>query len=75
MFERSDLLQSLLKLQNISQLTIWQESKANFEKLPAIKLPSRLTDLEYIPMQGFLREMHAYKKINFENKQTWTLLP
>ena len=23
-------------------------------------------------MQGFLREMHAYKKINFENKQTWT---
>ena len=31
MFERSDLLQSLLKLQNISQLTIWQESKANYE--------------------------------------------
>ena len=23
-------------------------------------------------MQGFLREMHAYTKINFENKQTWT---
>ena len=72
MFERSDPLQSLLKLRNISQFTIWQESKANFEKLPTIKLPSRLTDLKEIPMQGFLREMHAYKKINFENKQTWT---
>ena len=72
MFDRSDPLQCLLKLRNISYFTMWQESKTNFEKLPTIKLPSRLKDLKKTPMHGFLREMHAYKKIHFENEETWT---
>lgn len=71
-FERSDPLQSLLKLRNISHFEIWRESKTNFEKLSPIKLPPRLTELKEIPMQGFLREMHAYKKINVKDNSTWT---
>ena len=72
MFEITGPLQSLLKLRNISIFMILQESKTNLEKLPTIKLPSRLTGLKEIPVQSFLREMRAYKKINFENKQTST---
>lgn len=72
MFERSDPLQSLLKLHNISQFAIWQNSKREFENLSPIKLPSHLTGLKEIPIEGFLREMRAYKKVNIEKKQTWT---
>ena len=32
-FERSDSLQVLLKLHNISQFSIWNDPKAEFEKL------------------------------------------
>ena len=39
-FERSDPLQVLLKLHNISQFSIWNDSKAEFEKFKPISLPS-----------------------------------
>ena len=62
MFEWSDPSKSLLKLRNISQFTIWQDSKANFEKLPTIKLPSRLTDLNEIPSKAFYAKRTLIKR-------------
>lgn len=74
-FEMSDPLQALLKLHNISQFSIWNDSKTEFEKLESVKMPSHLTGLKEIPMQSFLRETRAYKTINLEHNKTknsWT---
>ncbi|MEW8561899.1 MAG: hypothetical protein AB2541_07330 [Candidatus Thiodiazotropha sp.] len=74
-FEMSDPLQALLKLHNISQFSIWNDSKTECEKLETVKMPSHLTGLKKIPMQSFLRETRAYKTINLEHNKTensWT---
>ena len=76
-FERSDPLQVLLKLQNISQFSIWNDSKAEFEKFRPISLPSHLSGLKEIPMQSFLRETRAYKTVNIDDNQnnnSWTFV-
>ena len=76
-FERSDPLQVLLKLHNISQLSIWNDSKAEFEKFRPISLPSHLSGLKEIPMQSFLRETRAYKTVNVDDNQnnsSWTFV-
>ena len=76
-FERSDPLQALLSLHDISKLFIWNNSKAEFEKFKPLSLPSHLSGLKEIPMQNFLRETHAYKTINIDNNQTsqnWTFV-
>ena len=62
-FERSDPLQVLLKLHNISQFSIWNDSKAEFEKLRPISLPSHLSGLKEIPMQSFLHETRAKERL------------
>ena len=68
-FERSDPLQVLLKLQHISQFSIWNDSKAKFEKFRPISLPSHLLGLKEIPMHSFLRETRAYKTVNVDDNQ------
>ena len=76
-FERSDPLQVLLKLHNISQFSIWNYSKAEFEKFRPISLPSHLSGLKEIPMQSFLREARAYKTVNVndnQNNSSWTFV-
>ena len=75
-FERSDPLQVLLKLHNISQFSIWNDSKAEFEKFRPINLPSHLSGLKEIPMQSFLRETRAYKTVNIDdnNNNSWTFV-
>ena len=76
-FERSDPLQVLLKLHNISQFSIWNDSKAEFEKFRPINLPSHLSGLKEIPMQSFLRETRAYKTVNIDDNQnnnSWTFV-
>ena len=76
-FERSDPLQVLLKLHNISQFSIWNDSKAEFEKFRLISLPSHLSGLKEIPMQSFLRETRAYKTVNVDDNQndnSWTFV-
>lgn len=76
-FIREDPLQSLLKLHNTSQFSIWNNSKTEFAKLKHISLPSHLLGLKEIPMQSFLRETRAYKTINFdddESSNNWTLV-
>ena len=55
-FERSDPLQALLKIHNITNISIWNDSKTDFVKLKSLKLPSHLLDLKEIPMQNFLLE-------------------
>ena len=71
-FERSDPLQVLLKLHNISQFSIWNDSKAEFDKFRPISLPSHLSAFKEIPMQSFLRETRAYKTFNVDNNQNNT---
>ena len=76
-FERSDPLQGLLKLHNITNFSIWNDSKTNFVKLKSLKLPSHLLDLKEIPMQNFLRETGIYKSVNVDNVKNstnWTVV-
>ena len=76
-FERSDPLQALLKLHNISNFSIWNDSKTDFVKLKSIKLPSHLLDLKEIPMQNFLRETGIYKSVKVDNVKSstnWTVV-
>ena len=76
-FERSDPLQALLKLHNISNFSIWNDSKTDFVKLNSLKLPSHLLDLKEIPMQNFLRETGIYKSVNVDNVKSstnWTVV-
>ena len=76
-FERSDPLQVLLKLHNISQFSIWNDSKAELEKFRPINLPSHLSGLKEIPMQSFPRETRAYKTVNIDDNQnnnSWTFV-
>ena len=76
-FERSDPLQALLKLHNITNFSIWNDSKTNFVKLKSLKLPSHLLDLKEIPMQNFLRETGIYKSINVDDVKSstnWTVV-
>ena len=76
-FERSDPLQALLKLHNITNFSIWNDSKTNFVKLKSLKLPSHLLDLKEIPMQNYLRETGIYKSVNVDNVKSstnWTVV-
>ena len=76
-FERSDPLQALLKLHNITNFSIWNDSKTNSVKLKSLKLPSHLLDLKEIPMQNFLRETGIYKSVNVDNVKSstnWTVV-
>ena len=76
-FERSDPLQALLKLHNITNFSIWNDSKTDFVKLKSIKLPSHLLDLKEIPMQNFLHETGIYKSVNVDNVKSstnWTIV-
>ena len=76
-FERSDPLQALLKLHNITIFSIWNDSKTNFVKLKSLKLPSHLLDLKEIPMQNFLRETGIYKSVNVDDVKSstnWTVV-
>ena len=76
-FERSDPLQVLLKLHNISQFSIWNDSKAEFEKFRPISLPSHLSGLKELPMQSFLRETRACNTVNIDDNQnnsSWTFV-
>ena len=76
-FERSDPLQALLKFHNITNFSIWNDSKTDFVKLKSIKLPSHLLDLKEIPMQNFLRETGIYKSVNVDNVKSstnWTVV-
>ena len=76
-FERSDPLQALLKLHNITNFSIWNDSKTNFVKLKSLKLPSHLLDLKEIPMQNFLRETGIYKSVNVDDVKSstnWTVV-
>ena len=74
-FERSDPLQALLKLHNITNFSIWNDSKTDFVKLKSLKLPSHLLDLKEIPMQNFLRETGIYKSVNVDNVKSSTNWP
>ena len=76
-FERSDPLKALVKLHDISQLFIWNNSKTEFKKFKPLNLPPHLSGLKEIPMQSFLRETHAYKTVNVEDSQNshdWTIV-
>ena len=76
-FERSDPLQALLKLHNITNFSIWNDSKTDFVKLKSLKLPSHLLDLKEIPMQNFLRETGIYKSVKVDNVKSstnWTVV-
>ena len=76
-FCNPDPLQALLKLHNITNFSIWNDSKTDFVKLKLLKLPSHLLDLKEIPMQNFLRETGIYKSVNVDNVKSstnWTVV-
>ena len=71
-FERSHTLQALLKLHNISQLTIWNDSKAELKKFSPISLSPHLSGLQEIPMQSFLSETKAYNTVHVNDDRNNT---
>ena len=76
-FQRSDPLHALLKIHNITQFTIWNDTKTQIKEFKALKLPSHLVGMKEIPMQSFLRETKAYKSVsvvNTRNNSNWTLV-
>ena len=76
-FERSDPLQVFLKLHNISQFSVWSDSKAEFEKFRPKGLPSHLSGLKGVTMCGSLRLTRAYKTFNVDDNQNnsnWTFV-
>ena len=76
-FERSDPSQGLLKLRNISNFSIWNDSKTDFVKLQSLSLRSHLLDLKEIPMRNFLRETGIYKSVDINSEESstnWTLV-
>ena len=76
MFEMSDPLYSLLKIQNISKFHIWNNSKTEFAKLNSLSLPSYLLGLKEIPMQVFIHGMKTCKTVNVNDntKISWLLI-
>ena len=76
-FQRSDPLHALLKIHNITQFTIWNDTKTQIKEFKALKLPSHLVGMKEIPMQSFLRETKAYKSVSVVNTRknsNWTLV-
>ena len=65
-------MQALLKLHNISQLTIWNDSKAELKKFRPISLSSHLSGLQEIPMQSFLSETKAYNTVHVNDDRNNT---
>ena len=70
-------MQALLKLHNITNFSIWNDSKTDLVKLKSLKLPFHLLDLKEIPMQSLLRETVTYKSVNVDNVKSstkWTVI-
>ena len=65
-FERSDPLQALLNLRNISQFVMWETP--HMTKLKRMKIPSRLTGLKEIPIERFVRGTNNYEAVIVDNK-------
>ena len=75
-FRRSDPLHAQLKLHNVSQFVIWNDSKTQIERSKSIGLTSHLLGMKGILMQSFLRETKAFKMVNIDTKQhssSWTI--
>lgn len=70
-FNRSDSLQSLLKLRNISHFIIGRTMQENFSNLTTLEIPSHLSNLKEIPLQTFVHEVTRLRKVNSETKSFW----
>lgn len=76
-FERSDPLQNLLKLRNVSSFEIWNVSRMAVEKLKPLRLPKHLLTMKEIPLHNFLQGTGMYQAIDFDekiNKPNWTMI-
>ena len=76
-FERSDPLQILLRMCNLSQFSLLNNSKVDLIKLEKLESPSHLSGLKQIPFQSLFHEMRAFEFVNFDysrNDFNWTIV-
>ena len=69
--QKSDPLHALLKLHNVSQFVIWNDSKIQIDRSKSIGLPSDVLGMKKIPMQ-----LYYGKMVTIDTKQhssSWTI--
>ena len=65
-FERSDPLQILLRMRNLSQFSLLNNSKVDLIKLEKLVLPSHLSGLKQIPLQSLFHETRAFESVDVD---------
>ena len=76
-FERSDPLQILLRMRNLSQFSMLNNSKVDLIKLEKLELPSHLSGLKQVPLQSLFHETRAFESVDFDysrNNFNWTIV-
>ena len=76
-FERSDPLQILLRMRNLSQFSLLNNSKVDLIRLEKLELPSHLSGLKQIPLQSLFHETRAFESVDFDysrNNFNWTIV-
>ena len=76
-FERSDPLQILLRIHNLSRFSLLNNSKVDLIKLEKLELPSHLSGLKQIPLQSLFHETRAFESVDFDysrNDFNWTIV-
>ena len=74
-FERTDPLQILLRMSNLSQFSILNKSKDDLIKLEKLELSSHLSGLKQIPLHRLFHETRAFESVDFDhlpNNFNWT---
>ena len=76
-FERTDPLQALLKLHNVSKFSIRNNTDIESFKSEKINIPSHLIGLKEVPLNHFLKETRRYNVLSLnsgERKINWTFV-
>ena len=76
-FERSDPLQILLRMRNLSQFSLLNNAKVDLIKLEKLELSSHLSGLRQVPLQSLFHEKRAFESSDFDysrNNFNWTIV-
>ena len=61
---------SLLKLRNITHLSLWEKFTSNFPNLTTIEISNDLMNFKEIAMPAFIDHVHNYRKVD---EHSWSI--
>ena len=70
-------MQILLRMRNLSQFSLLNNSKVDLIRIEKLELPFHLSGLKQIPLQSLFHEMRAFESVNFDysrNNFNWTIV-